>query len=375
MKITFVLPSNSNSGGMRVIGTYARELRARGHDVFLVSKAFKKTRKRSAMRNLLTKGTLHPKRKRGPFLEPLADVHKVLTHQGTITDADVPDADIVVATWWMTAFEVAAMSPSKGAKVYFVQHHEVHGHLPSHLSRGSYYLPLRKITISSWLAEIMAREYNDHDVDLVLNAVDAELFNAPPRQKNETLTVGLMYAPNYFKGTDVSIAAIRQAQQRYPDLKVMAFGKGMVRPDLPLPDNARYYHDPSQEEIREIYSKCDIWLMGSRAEGFGLPILEAMACRTPVISTRTGAALDVIENGRTGWVVEVEDQAAMTAAIEQAAAMDAATWRSMSEAAHASATTYSWKDAADRFEEALLNEFRRRSDDENVALPSSPGPI
>ena len=42
-----------------------------------------------------------------------------------MTDVDVPDGDLIIATWWETAEWVNALSPNKGAKVYFIQHHEI----------------------------------------------------------------------------------------------------------------------------------------------------------------------------------------------------------------------------------------------------------
>ncbi|MEG4213288.1 hypothetical protein [Microcoleus sp. S13_B4] len=49
---------------------------------------------------------------------------RVLETYRLITDVDVPDADIIMATWWETAEWVAKLSPSKGTKVYFLQHYE-----------------------------------------------------------------------------------------------------------------------------------------------------------------------------------------------------------------------------------------------------------
>jgi glycosyltransferase involved in cell wall biosynthesis len=50
------------------------------------------------------------------------------------------------------------------------------------------------------------------------------------------------------------------------------------------------------------------------AEPFGLVMIEAMACGTPVIATPRGAAPEVIEDGVTGWIVDVEGFAELAAA-------------------------------------------------------------
>lgn len=47
---------------------------------------------------------------------------------------------------------------------------------------------------------------------------------------------------------------------------------------LPLPPGTEYNKEPRQDQLKEFYRKCDAWLFSSSSEGFGLPILEAMAC-------------------------------------------------------------------------------------------------
>jgi glycosyltransferase involved in cell wall biosynthesis len=121
---------------------------------------------------------------------------------------------------------------------------------------------------------------------------------------------------------------------------------------LPLPANAEYVIQPDQDKIKDYYSKCDAWLLASRSEGFGLPIIEAMACRTPVISTPVGAAPEILGDG-TGILVRPEDPEEMAKAIEYMCQLPNSKWQAMSEAAYAKVNNYTWEDATDHFEAAL----------------------
>ena len=55
----------------------------------------------------------------------------------------------------------------------------------------------------------------------------------------------------------------------------------------------------------KIYSTFDCLLAPSQNEGFGVPIIEAMACEVPVITTDFTAMRDLVENGKTGYKVKV----------------------------------------------------------------------
>ena len=87
----------------------------------------------------------------------------------------------------------------------------------------------------------------------------------------------------------------------------MAFGAEHVSARLPLPDWVEFHYRPPQNELRQLYGQCDVWLCGSRQEGFHLPMLEAMACRCPVVSTRIGGPADILEDDINGFLVDVED--------------------------------------------------------------------
>jgi len=352
LKITFICPEVNQSGGSRVTAIYARKLLDRGHDVTVVGRRPKAV---SARRELLSRlrGTWKPLPERDLYFRALGDRFRWLDYKFPLEPSDVPDADVIVATWWRTAFEVAAMPPEKGEKAYFVQHHEVHDHLPHDISAGSYFLPLKKITIAGWLVDTMAELYGDTHVGLVPNAVDTGQFNAPAREKNPRPRVGLMYSPITFKGLDVMLEAIRVARARLPDLEVIAFGKRDPEPGFPLPAGTSYHRSPSQEEIPRLYAACDAWLFGSRSEGFGLPLLEAMACRTPVVATRSGAAPDLIEPGVSGYLADIDDAEGLGARLIEALSLSPEAWRAMSAAAHARAHEYTWDDATEAFEAEL----------------------
>ncbi|MDC8753598.1 glycosyltransferase family 4 protein [Erythrobacter sp. sf7] len=220
-------------------------------------------------------------------------------------------------------------------------------------------MPLKKIAISSWIIDVMSNVYGDGDVKLVPNAVDHNLFFASKRRKNYQPTIGLMYSLKEFKGVDVALEAIDLVRQSQPFLRLVAFGAERPSKGLPLPAQTQFFFDPPQHELRNIYAACDVFLVASRSEGFGLPILEAMACRTPVVATRTGCAADVIEEAHSGYVVDPEDPNALADRLTKVLTLDASSWQRMSEAAHKRSLEFTWEQSAKLFERALLDGVRK----------------
>jgi N-acetyl-alpha-D-glucosaminyl L-malate synthase BshA len=69
-----------------------------------------------------------------------------------------------------------------------------------------------------------------------------------------------------------------------------------------------------QEQVMPLLSASDLFLLPSSQESFGLAALEAMACEVPVVASRVGGLPEVIEHGRTGFLLPPDDFDAMSEA-------------------------------------------------------------
>lgn len=365
MRITFVLPHAGLSGGVRVVAIHAHNLLARGHEVTVVSTP-KRPPSLSRRLKSLVRGRLPRRAPSASHFDGLDVTHHVLECSRPVTAADVPDADVIVATWWETAEWVAAMPASKGAKAYLLQHDETHLSPEKERVRATWQLPMHRIVVSRWLRELAEREFADPDVDLVRNSVDASQFNAPERGKADDLVVGFMYSGAKWKGSALAMSALERVRATWPSVRVVAFGSSKPPAEVLHDPAFEFHHRPPQDAIRDIYARCDAWLFTSHVEGFGLPILEAMACRTPVIGTPAGAAPELIGEGG-GILVPEANAGAIADAVLRVARMDDPAWRRMSDAAYRTATSYTWADAAARLEAALRRAIERSASAEPAA--------
>jgi glycosyltransferase involved in cell wall biosynthesis len=352
MKISFVTPAPSLNGGCRVIAIYADQLRRRGHDVDVIARLSP----RPSVRNIISslrRGYGWPRNNPNTtYFDELGITPQFVDPRRPVTNSDVPDGDIVIATWWETAEWVARLSRAKGTKVYLIQDHEVFPYLPIERVEATWHMPFHKIVVSQWLAGIARTKYGDPDVSVVCNGVDLEQFYSPQRRKNPTPTVGLVYTSAARKACNLALQAFAIASKRLPELRLVAFSAYAPASELSLPSRTEFHLRPPQARLRELYAQCDAWLFSSKTEGFGLPILEAMACRTPVIATPAGAAPELLADGG-GILVAPDDPDDMARAIEQIATMNEYDWLRLSELAGTTAAKHRWDAAGDLFEAAL----------------------
>ena len=346
-------------GGTKVMIIHANALAGMGHAVRIVSPPPARPTLRQRVRSLLhfqkTSTYVHGR----SYMTANGVEHLVLDRHRAVGDADVPPGDVTIATWWETAEWVSKMRAGTGAKVYFIQGHEVFPYLPVERCRASYRLPMHKIVVAAWLRELMRAEYGDDSVDVVPNAVDHQQFFAVPRGKQPVPTVGFVYSTSDVKGLDLVLAAIVRLRSKYPSLRIVSFGSERPRGVFGLPRSTQFWFCPQQDVIRDIYAQCDVWISGSRSEGFNLPVMEAMACRTPVVATRTGWPQEAIENGRNGILVNVDDVGAIVGGVDWLLSLDDAAWRGVSENAFTTVSQKSWRASTQQFEAALLRACQR----------------
>lgn len=360
LAITILLPYAGKNGGVRVALEHAKGLADRGHRVTLVSRPRRRPGWRRGVKRLLSGKSWHPGHT-GSFEISDALEHHVLRHHGPYRAGDVPDGDAVIATWWQTARDMAALPRQCGERLYMVQHDErlITPSLAAEVEK-TYRLSARAVVVADWLGEMLRREFDHPAVDVVPNAVDLALFDAPPRMRHAKPCVGLMVSNAKFKRTDLALEAIARVRKHRPNLEIVGFGSSVLEGGLSLPEGTRFEANPAQSRIAALYAQADVWLMSSDCEGYGLPVLEAMACRTPVVGTATGAAPELLgtqlgqmdETGR-GVVVPVGDVEAMAQGLEQVLGLSPEAWRAMSDRAYATARRWTWSDATQALERSI----------------------
>lgn len=103
-------------------------------------------------------------------------------------------------------------------------------------------------------------------------------------------------------------------------------------------------------ELPQEYARADVLCVPSRYDGWGLVVPEGLAAGLPVISSNsTGAAVEFIEDGQNGWLVEADDESALHNAMQAAITTSVQKRAEMSAASRASVAGHSLQHGAERF--------------------------
>jgi glycosyltransferase involved in cell wall biosynthesis len=150
-----------------------------------------------------------------------------------------------------------------------------------------------------------ARDRRHRDVFRSRLGIPAEAFVVGSFQRDED-DAG---TPKMVKGPDILVRTLASVRRTTPVHALLTGpNRRYVRRELDK-HGVPYTHAPrlSREEFPQAYEALDAYCVSSREEGGPATLRESMASGVPVVSTRVGLAVDMIEHGLNGLVVEVED--------------------------------------------------------------------
>ena len=153
------------------------------------------------------------------------------------------------------------------------------------------------------------KKYRDK-IEVIPNGVDTERFRSMAEIEKEEHTLfflSLLDEFHKYKGLDYLLDAMMIVRKDVPDVKLIIGGKGELLDfykrkanSMGIKDNLEFIGFIPDEKLVEYYNECSVFVLpsiSSTQEGFGIVLLEALACETPVISTEiVGVAEDVKEN-------------------------------------------------------------------------------
>lgn len=167
------------------------------------------------------------------------------------------------------------------------------------------------IAISKFLQRELKQKYNASST-LIRNGIDHDIFH--PIDKD--LTAYRKGFPNIlhvgrwvdYKAVDEIVSVMPLVVREYPKahLTLIGFGsenkiKKLVK-KMKLSERVSLIGFVPKNELPLYYNACDVFIFPSYWEGFGLPILEAMACGKPVVARGSSATLELLTESKAGEI-------------------------------------------------------------------------
>jgi glycosyltransferase involved in cell wall biosynthesis len=171
--------------------------------------------------------------------------------------------------------------------------------------------------------------------------------------------------PKLIKGPDVLLAVAERLAAQVEELHFLLTGpaRGYVRAGLGrLGIPHRHVFLPDVDSLADVYPAVDLCLVTSRDEGGPRAVLESMATRVPLVTTKVGQAADLVRHGENGWIVEPEDVDGLVAGVLHVASAGTGELDPVLDAGRATAEENSYAALRPRWR-ALLDGF--------VALPEA----
>lgn len=173
-------------------------------------------------------------------------------------------------------------------------------------------LPEMKIQILPWGLDPAFLALTEHAPEFSL---PAEIPNS-----RYVLAVGRWSSAERYKGFDTLIRVLPQLLRETPDLRLVFVGSGDDRPSLEalakeikVDQRVDFVSGISREQLIACYARADVFALPSSGEGFGFVFLEAMALAKPTIGGNHGGIPDIIDEGKTGFLVTHGDEQQLAA--------------------------------------------------------------
>jgi glycosyltransferase involved in cell wall biosynthesis len=279
LKIVYLIPHNSITGGIKILIEQSNKLSERGHDVLLYSH--------------------FPKPDWINCISPYFLVHP----DNNLCDV-IPCADVVVAGYWDLV--VDALRINAPLKYHFAQgDFDIFEfeNLPDQckeIVKTAYTLPLKIITVSS-IMEQRIKDLFGRMSTIIPNAINKNIFFQNRKIKNSSDELQILLVGSdclKFKGHATIIGALYIMKEIGYKFKINWITPVKLSLNYNLLDlDIKEQISPSQEEIGDIYRASDIYICGSYYESFSLPPLEAMTCGCIALTSDNGGIRDYSVDG------------------------------------------------------------------------------
>ncbi len=337
-KISFLLPNSGIGGGVRSTMRLGNGLIKRGHQVRIFYRNDKKVDAVTKLKSLYLN-------KKYKLVDWLSYFEGEKIEYNKLKPDFFDNNEIVVSMCAQTTIDLSEIPNNNVIKMMHCRGAEYENW---EKMLEAWKIDIPKIVGCSRLAKMMKQETGYDVIGIVPNGVNTDEYY-PSVEESFRTGVGSGYRWRPTKDPHSIIRIMNIIGKELEDTPKYLYGSGKKPKGI---GNTYYKRFPTVEEGRNLYSKSKVWFLTSFEEGFGNPILEAMACGCAVISTDCGGPSDIISHGNNGFLVDIGNTGAIVYYIKKLL-VDNELREEISKNAIETAKYYSWEHAINCFEEKI----------------------
>ena len=260
-------------------------------------------------------------------------------------------------------YELKRSKELKAPTVRTVHHvDEFRGKTLTEFQERSINLLDERITVSKYWKKILKKDFKV-DAHLVYNGIDLERFSPNANAKRENSRPSILYVGGLEarKGVEYLLLAMELVQREIPDTSLTIIGRaGLTSGEsyneremfenlaerIGIGNNVVFRDFVSEGRLKQYYQECDVFTLPSRMEGWGLTLMEAMAFKKPVVASRVGGIPELVDHGKTGYLVPYADVRGLADSIAKIL-NNKRLARSLGDAGRKKVGQFSWKRSAE----------------------------
>lgn len=183
-----------------------------------------------------------------------------------------------------------------------------------------------KITATGRCLSKAASQFTDKAIIIVPYGVELNRFSPSefPKKQNAKLTIGFLKHFEKKYGPECLLNAFASLTQKYGNIELLMIGGGsranaleQLAAELCITSLVRFVNAVPYEDVPLWLSRMDVFVMPSVYEEFGVAALEASAMELPVVASNAGGIPEVVQDGKTGFLVPPENTTALAEAIDK----------------------------------------------------------
>jgi glycosyltransferase involved in cell wall biosynthesis len=178
------------------------------------------------------------------------------------------------------------------------------------------------IANSQWTANFFTNILNAPKIDVIPNWTEIDPALPVDEEKYKSRKIVLLGTFEKNKGHILLVEAAKTLKQRGVLFEIDLYGGGLDRQHIErlcneYGINEQVHFKGVTGDIKSAYSNAAVVVSTSFVESFGMTLIEAMASRTAVVSTRSGGPQEIIQDGETGYMVERSDSRQLADRLEK----------------------------------------------------------